>query len=91
VAETNPKERAEAEADVKNRIQQFLDLYRFLPVEHKAQLQGAVDAYCEGQDKRTRELYKALFAAARDGKGPGEALSGLMQADPGIQTDASGT
>ena len=58
-------------------IKKFLEVYRFLSAEGKAQFEAQMAGELKGQDERTKELYYSLLQSAKDGKSIQEAIKRL--------------
>lgn len=78
--------REEQERILKERINQFLEIYRYLPSEHKAQMESVLQMQKKDMDDRTRALYEALFSAARTGADVPSAIRAMETAEKNYQT-----
>jgi len=61
-------------------IQKFLDVYKILSPEGKAQFEAQMAAVVKGVDVRTKRLYQSLLSSAREGRGVEEAIQQLQRA-----------
>ncbi len=68
MTEQNPQQR------LLNDVKRFLEVYKVLSPEGKAQFEGQMAGSIKEQDDKTRKLYHILLQAAKDGKGIGEAI-----------------
>ncbi len=74
MAENNPVQKLHKD------IQRFLEVYKVLSSEGKAQFEAQMAGAIKDQDERTKKLYQALFQAAKDGKGIEEAIEAMEKA-----------
>ncbi|MEA3493925.1 MAG: hypothetical protein U9R38_06020 [Candidatus Margulisiibacteriota bacterium] len=51
-----------------NDVKKFLEVYKVLSPDGKAQFEGQMAGSIKDQDDKTRKLYHALLQAAKDGK-----------------------
>ncbi len=69
MAETNPIQKLQAD------IQKFLEVYKVLSPEGKAQFEAQMAGAIKDQDQRSKKLYYALLQSAKNGKGIEEAIA----------------
>ena len=50
---------------LKDDVKRFLEVYKFLSVEGKAQFEAQMAGSTKGIDARTKKLYQALLQAAK--------------------------
>lgn len=62
---------------LKKDVKKFLEVYRFLSAEGKAQFEAQMSGELKGQDERTKKLYYSLLQSAKDGKTIEEAIKQL--------------
>ena len=74
MAESNPIQR------LYNDVKKFLEVYKVLSSEGKAQFEAQMLGAIKDQDERTKKLYGALLQAAKDGKGIDEAIAAMEKA-----------
>lgn len=61
-------------------VKKFLEVYRVLSSEGKAQFEAQLIAELNGLDERTKTLYQALLQAAREQRDVTEAIERMKQA-----------
>lgn len=74
MAENNPVQK------LQNDIQKFLEVYKVLSAEGKAQFEAQMAGAIKKQDERTKKLYLSLLQSAKDGKGIEEAIQEMKKA-----------
>ena len=65
---------------LQNDIQRFLEVYKVLSPEGKAQFEAQMAGAIKDQDERTKKLYYSLLESAKDGKGIEEAIQEMKKA-----------
>ena len=65
------------ETKLNKDIKKFLEVYKFLSAEGKAQFEAQMAGELKGKDQRTRKLYYSLLKSAKDGKSIQDAIKGL--------------
>lgn len=55
-------------------VKRFLEVYKVLSPDGKAQFEGQMAGSIKDQDEKTKKLYHTLLQAAKDGKGIEEAI-----------------
>jgi cyclopropane fatty-acyl-phospholipid synthase-like methyltransferase len=61
-------------------VTRFLEVYKVLSAEGKAQFEAQMAGAIKDYDEKTRKLYVALLQAAKDGKGIEEAIQEMGKA-----------
>lgn len=61
-------------------VKKFLEVYRILSPEGKAQFEALMAGAVKNQDENTKKLYHALLQAAKDGKEIAEAVEEMGKA-----------
>jgi hypothetical protein len=61
-------------------VKRFLEVYKVLSPEGKAQFEAQMAGSIKGQDEKTKKLYYALLQAAKDRKGIEEAIQEMEKA-----------
>ena len=56
------------EDKLKTDIKKFLEVYKFLSAEGKAQFEAQMAGELKGRDERTKKLYYSLLQSAKDNK-----------------------
>jgi len=72
--ENNPRQKLQSD------IKRFLEVYKVLSSEGKAQFESQMAGAIKNQDERTKNLYQSLLQAAKDGKGIEEAIQAMAKA-----------
>lgn len=70
---------AEAIKKLQNDIKKFLEVYKFLSVEGKAQFEAQMAGQIKDLDEKTKNLYQALLQAAKDGSTIDEAINKMHE------------
>ncbi len=60
-------------------IQRFLEVYKVLSAEGKAQFEAQMAGSVKDQDGSTKKLYFSLLESAKDGKGIEEAIQEMKK------------
>jgi len=68
------------EAKLQSDVKKFLEVYRVLSVEGKAQFEAQIAAEVNGLDTKTKTLYQALLQAAKEQRDVTEAIEKMKQA-----------
>jgi uncharacterized protein YaaR (DUF327 family) len=61
-------------------IKRFLEVYKVLSAEGKAQFEAQMAGAIKNQDEKSKKLYYALLKAAKDGKDIAEAIEEMKKA-----------
>ncbi|MFH1826076.1 MAG: hypothetical protein ABH823_02140 [bacterium] len=67
-------------ARLKHEVKRFLEVYRFLSVEGKAQFESQMMGQIKNLDEKTQKLYQTLLQTAKDGKSIQEAIEAMDRA-----------
>jgi len=62
-------------------VKRFLEVYKVLSPEGKAQFEAQMAGSIKDQDEKTKKLYQALLQAAKDGKSIEEAIEEMHKAN----------
>ena len=65
--------------NLRKDIKKFLDVYKILSPEGRAQFEAQMAGAVKGQDEKTKKLYYALLQAAKDGKEIEEAIKEMQK------------
>lgn len=65
-------------------VKKFLDVYKVLSPEGKAQFEAQMAGAIKGHDEGSKKLYYALLKAAKDGKGIDGAIQEMEEVDRSI-------
>ncbi len=65
------------EDKLKKDVKKFLEVYRFLSAEGKAQFEAQMAGEVKDKDERTKKLYYSLLQSAKDGRSIQEAIKEL--------------
>jgi hypothetical protein len=68
MAEQNPQ------VKLLNDVKKFLEVYKVLSPEGKAQFEAQMAGSIKDQDDKTKKLYQSLLQAAKDGKSIEQAI-----------------
>lgn len=68
-----------------NDINKFLEVYRFLSAEGKAQFEAQMAGSIKNHDEKTKKLYHALLQSAKNGKSINEAIEAMGKVVPPAQ------
>jgi hypothetical protein len=60
-------------------IKKFLDVYKILSPEGRAQFEAQMAGAVKGQDEKTKKLYYVLLQAAKDGKEIEDAIKEMQK------------
>ena len=71
-----PEEQAEK---MERSVNVFLEVYRILSPEGRAQFEAEINAKLKELDEKTRKLYLALIKAAKDGLSTDEAIEEMKK------------
>jgi hypothetical protein len=63
-------------------VKRFLEVYRFLSAEGKAQFEGQMLGSIKGQDEKTKGLYRVLLQSAKDGLSIDDAIAAMKKVSP---------
>ncbi len=70
----------EPQIKLRKDVQRFLEVYKVLQPEGKAQFEAQLAGEIKKQDEKTRKLYHALLQAAKDGRGIEDAIEEMKKA-----------
>jgi len=60
-------------------VRRFLEVYKVLAPEGRAQFEAQMAGETKGMDDKTKKLYAALFAAAKDGCDIAQAIAKMKE------------
>ncbi|MBU1026311.1 MAG: hypothetical protein KKA31_01110 [Candidatus Margulisbacteria bacterium] len=70
---------SEAEKKLESDVKKFLDVYKVLSAEAKAQFEAQLNGEIKKADERSKKYYLVLLQAAKDGCSVEQAISRLKQ------------
>ncbi len=70
----------DAQDKLRRDIEKFLEVYKILSSDGKAQFEAQMAGEVKNKDEKTKKLYRALLQAARNGRGIEEAIEEMSKA-----------